>query len=718
MQWTSGRHVVGNKILAYVPALLFVLFTPFMVCLSAANDDSTALTIVGGDTIELTWNEILRTPVGINTAKRAGVMLCNMSNQRTAGPVTVTLMGFNFRSYYYEIGLLPPADELVLDTKPDFYELSPPLPKEGQVQKTKPEVAKSIGPQACVRIPISANPRADYTPPDAGKYSGFLVVAVSGVPKVKKPMVITVPPVAPAEADVTLVVSRWTPWHRQATINVPLNLGTIGAGTFKKGTMRNYGSWPIGRLATTEASISVRLQRKELEKTVEKIIQDEKERRQAIPSGDLALQSPLEPELVPPPGGVLDLPVTIEGIKRVGTYSGHLTVANSTIPLKIRVTDGPIFPFLAIVFGVGVGFLIPTWVGRYRHREIFRARMKKVEADYNDASANFEQQYGQTDYPWRSYNLPPEIVKGFLSEVKSELNAYARQNWLFNTSSEEYKKLSQRLDSAAADAQVLGAVEGEGFGPSLERLRDIWQAGPLADDSHLSTLDSKARDLLTGRLQGFVLKVGDAQKLKAQAAMYAQALKRWRELNELLRRFEEWSLAILNAVKDSKDVSAARHTQARIRVLKRQLKQAPDLASLEALGSSDLWTRIYEQLAYLSQVAAVPEPSEERGTTERQLPEFPETFVAGTQGRKPRASQVIGWLWEKIRSRWVRLGDIGVACLSLLIAILAAMNQYYFGKTFGTLTDYVTVSLLGSGIQLTTRTLVDVVAQLRSVRLT
>ena len=700
MQRSVGRQVVWNGIHAYVRALLFVLFTPFIVCLSAANDDTTTFTIPGGDTIELTWNEILRSPAGINTRERASVMLCNMSNQPTTQPITITLIGFNFRSYFYELAFPPPT--------------------EGQVLKTSPEVAQPIGPQSCVRIPISANPGNDYTPPDPGKYSGFLVVAVGGVPKVKKSMVIMVPPVAPVEADVTFVVSRLTPWDRQATIDIPLNLGTTGAKTFEKAaTLPNYKNWPIGRLATTEASVAVFLRPDALKESVDRIIKDEMERTRFMSSADSAPTTPshLELELLPPPQGVLDLPVTIQGIKRVGTYSGTLTLANSTIPLKIRVTDGPFFPIIAIASGVLLGFLIPSWVGRYRHQTILKARIEEVAEDYNRGSTKFREKYEKTDYPWRFYNLSPEVVKIFLSDVNAELRTYARHNWLFNTSSDEFKKLDQRLDSAASDARVLGEVEGDGLGPSLAGLQATWMSAPPADDSHLSTLDGKAHDLLTGRLQGFGLKVGDAHKLKAQADMYAQALKKWRELNLLLRRYEDWSLAILNVVKDSRDVRTARHTRAKILALRRQFNQSPDLASLEALGSSDMWTRIYEQLAYLSQAVGVPEPGEKRGAVQRQLSAMVETFMLAHQGRGRRASRILGWLRGGLRTHWVWLGDVGVAALSLAIAILAALNQYYFGKTFGTLTDYLTVFLLGTGIQLTARSLVDLITQLRSVRL-
>ena len=95
-------------------------------------------------------------------------------------------------------------------------------------------------------------------------------------------------------------------------------------------------------------------------------------------------------------GGVLTVPVTIDLARATaGEYSGELLIRHAdgslTVPLTARVKDGPVWPALALLAGVGLGMVVKGYRSRGKPRDEIVVRMGRVqrgmEADGDLASA-------------------------------------------------------------------------------------------------------------------------------------------------------------------------------------------------------------------------------------------------------------------------------------------------------------------------------------------
>src|SRR5207247_506255 len=115
---------------------------------------------------------------------------------------------------------------------------------------------------------------------------------------------------------------------------------------------------------------------------------------------------------------------------------------------------------------------------------------------------------------------------------------YARDNILFDRSSDNYKKLVRDLQTAENDASFFGAKDG--FGAKLKELTDELAAFEAAHpDSRPLFLDEAK-----SRLKGQPLPVNGATKIAAEADAYMALADEWNELAKTVRRISAW-IAIL-----------------------------------------------------------------------------------------------------------------------------------------------------------------------------
>ena len=88
--------------------------------------------------------------------------------------------------------------------------------------------------------------------------------------------------------------------------------------------------------------------------------------------------------------GVVNLPVQVEDLRGVGTYTGILTVDGQELETEILVTDGPGWAVVAVAVGLIVGAVL-LWLTRHfspRFRLWLRAQW--LDRKYDEAKKRFD----------------------------------------------------------------------------------------------------------------------------------------------------------------------------------------------------------------------------------------------------------------------------------------------------------------------------------------
>lgn len=420
--------------------------------------------------------------------------------------------------------------------------------------------------------------------------------------------------------------------------------------------------------------------------------------------------------------GVILLPVRIDGLDAVGTYSGNIDVGGTSddktsIKVQVKVTDYILWAIIAILIGVLIPLLRLLYMQRWRPRSELNERRNLLANKYQEAEKEFQEKYRDSVFKFKDYHRPDdESIKNYLTGFDDALNTYAQDNWLFDTASADFKKIIKMLDDAERDAQHFG--DPEGFGKSLKDLdtalhgfEEFLNGVFHVDGDRQPALVKPAANLLIGG----TLTVGATQKIMAKAKMYLDLIKSWQVMATQINRYNLWSIRLLKKKDDMTpgDWEVLHQASAKVLEAKNEILDAKDDTTLADLGAADDLKRAYSQLAYLGSRYDVWKAPEE--LTDR-------WFLKGGSS----IHRLVKWLQEAefvslpseeaaVIERYSRvIGDAGVLLLAVIVAILIGLTQIYFGKTFGTLQDYLTLIFIGGGSQVVVKGLVDTITQLRS----
>jgi hypothetical protein len=157
-----------------------------------------------------------------------------------------------------------------------------------------------------------------------------------------------------------------------------------------------------------------------------------------------------------------------------------------------------------------------------------------------------------------------------------------------------------------------------------------------------------------------------------------------------------------------------------------------DANILVELGAADDLKRAYSQLAYLGARYRVWEAPEELNDRQKQKDDLNLILSSCMSfGAIDLGGINLGYInfedwWKQAEfvsftpeeaaviqqtKRWI--GDFSVLVFTLFVAVLTVLTQFYFGKTFGTWQDYLTVVFIGAGSQVVLPVLVDTITKLR-----
>ncbi len=430
--------------------------------------------------------------------------------------------------------------------------------------------------------------------------------------------------------------------------------------------------------------------------------------------------------------GIVLLPVRIDGLDAVGTYSGNVDVGGTgddmtSIKVQVKVTDYILWAIIAIIIGVLIPLLIMFYIQRWRPRSELNERRNLLAKKYEKADKEFREK--PVNSAFIDYHAPnKESIGKYLIGFDNALNTYAQDNWLFDTASADFKKIIKMLDDVESDAQHFG--DPEGFGKSL---KDLYTALEGFDKFLSEEFPVDRQPALVkpsaNLLRGDSLTVGATQKIVAKAKEYIDLINAWQVMAAQIKRYSLWSIRLSNKKDDmtSGDWEVLQRASAKVLEAKNEILDAKDVNTLADLGAADDLKRAYGQLAYLGGRYGVWEAPEERKDQKKREEGFNLMLVSCSLGGiiLEYTSKLKEWLQQakfvgitpeeaaviERQSRWI--GDAGVIGLAVIVAILTGLTQLYFDKTFGTLQDYLTVILIGAGSQVALKGLVDTITQLR-----
>jgi hypothetical protein len=423
------------------------------------------------------------------------------------------------------------------------------------------------------------------------------------------------------------------------------------------------------------------------------------------------------------------VPVRVAGLGKTGTYHGRLTLSSAVagdppVPVSVTVSDTWVYPVLVVVLGALTAFVAQLWIRNWRVARRWDRRLRRLGRLYAEANEAFGPPYPRRDVAGPTRAIVDDYVKRIRDAIKQS------SSWIafFDSSSPAYKGIVGSLSGAEDDAFCLKS--------SLDRRLSV--LGDMADDTLLLLAKECPSDRTpacvtrAARLLGAgTLNVGSAKGLAARADQQARYLEDWRGLLESALRYDGWRrrLAVM-PTRARKGPSSGSITTADRRLLEAataalrtaefDLFEAPDAASLDHRGTVARLDRVRDDLCLLREVyesripaGSVPPPRDAPLLGGDAVPAADgvelATLIEQVDPVTVRDAEPV-----RVRDTLRTLGDVLALAFSIAIGVLATLVILYFGKTFGSLEDYLTAFAAGATSQLLVSGLIATLGQMQA----
>ena len=592
----------------------------------------------------------------------ADIVVCNYGNLSLPS-LNVTLDDFNFKINERHVD-----DKSVLDLSP---------------------FKMSLNAWTCARINISVADRlAGEVLPDSGRYKGELVISGQGAGTIRKEISIYVQTYECTLDSLNLTATRDFSFLSKAHLDysyIPLKSPENGYSPAlpKNGTLLGfvYYKGHIGNIT--------------------------------VDSEDYKTEA-----------GLTWMPIRIDGLDEVGTYSGKLSLAGinnnlSSVKVVVNVTDFVIWPIIMLITGLVIALKSLIYLQKKRIIKEIKARWDQVKAGYKNVkfpTLGLGRQM-ESEKIFKSYESPSDDdIDNYEKALFGALEHYAEGKWLFDPGDQEFKKIMKALEDAEKDLELLDASNMKGFRKSLEALnRDLIDLmGFLVTEYYIFEAPSILKST-ANLLEGRALQVGEAEKIKDKSESTSDLIKRWMDIARKIKKYYN-GIASLDAMpwdKSPEDSDCLLKAYSKVIEANFKLMEVRDSESLENIGIDSNLKDACSHLAYLtiryekwasSEKATIPEL---RWSNEAKVMSYGGTITQLKNVMIAPGHDLLGLLMNLTSTsgtplkmaeiekaeRWV--GDLGVLLLGFSATVLIGLNQLYFGKTFGTALDYFTAFLLG-----------------------
>lgn len=396
------------------------------------------------------------------------------------------------------------------------------------------------------------------------------------------------------------------------------------------------------------------------------------------------------------------LPVRSAKIKHVGVYEGKLELAAVgggepvRQPIAVTVTDSWGRPALFVLLGALLAFVAHLWERSWRVRYRWWRRLRGIRGDYDTA---------RRDFAFRRVSGPPEAdVKEYYDTLAKAIRRSSSWWAFFDRSSPQYEGVVTSLSEARMDIERLRSAASDGLLAGLNELASASQA-VMSLVRRECPSDGKPAGVRSanGLLELGDLKVGGAVALADAASAHVAYLRAWKGLFTTALAHETWyrELAGLREV-DGDDRCLLLRVGVAVRQTLLDLFHAKDAAALEAAGTEARLVRAREDLGYLRARYEAPLRGVSAGA--RPSPLVCDDAVdaldqsALAQPRSPVRLESSEPL-QAARGLWL-LGDLAVFAFAVVLGVLVALVATYFGKTFGSVEDYLGAIVLGATSEL------------------
>jgi hypothetical protein len=389
------------------------------------------------------------------------------------------------------------------------------------------------------------------------------------------------------------------------------------------------------------------------------------------------------------------LGLAVQSIPFAGKYDGTLSFgkdAASNVSITVTASDFILWPVVWLVVCVLLAIGSKNWLGEGRQLALLTLRIEKAQLAMQDAVKEFTQTVSEVS---RGYSLR-EAFDAQCQGIQDKMTALG-------------STLVGTLDTASAayvalDASItaLSALPGQwiAFGQSLNRLREMKEG--LDPGSQPPGLDSAPAAFLQTDmlLQPVTLTIDQfaIQKtlVEGQTVFLHSWVALWTATSRIHSGLEDFAEA--NASNDAfvKVKNQADLVRARVWLLSGKDTAANASAATDVGSSQEQYSALLEE--YDGKETRLAESLSLRMNLNMKMLNLNlEKFkaVKSIPAVKPVTEADVRKLnWT------VKTTDRNLGILSLILAILTGLNSLYFGKPFGTVADYVALTLWAFGAKI------------------
>jgi hypothetical protein len=419
--------------------------------------------------------------------------------------------------------------------------------------------------------------------------------------------------------------------------------------------------------------------------------------------------------------GVERLPVRLSAPAHlVGDFEGNLDPSGSgevsqMVKTKLTASDSWYSALVAVLIGAAIALGLKLLSGRWRPERLLRERQELILDTYEDS-----------DWPsnpaYERITIDIAGVKAYEASVDDGIRKYFGSVLMADQGSDAYKQIESSIALAEADAKVLAAPDG--LEASLDALAaEVSKNRQMVADTYRINRTPELLALAAAPLAAGRLGVGDATERARLAKELTPLLREWRKLAGRVLGYEVWLIALDKRAEQVsprpfKPEDQTQLTSAAIGLaeLREEIFRATKDTDLERLRTSYRIEAVFAKLSYLGGRYEVPEPTAPeplllavaasglRAPVEEAFPEVTERSPEVTaeevawKVRKLEPTPAAAATLPETRRRLLAV-DLLVLAVGVVAAIVAALGAVYFGKSFGTFENYLTVIVVGSASQ-------------------
>lgn len=414
------------------------------------------------------------------------------------------------------------------------------------------------------------------------------------------------------------------------------------------------------------------------------------------------------------------LPVRVEGANHVGDYEGTLELSEGEeAKVKLSVKSRLRGAVAALVLGALIPFILQLVQGLLLPRIKLRERHSGLPTRYK-AGETLECALGEIE----EFRAPSrDKVSAYLTGVEKALKAYARSTLFFDTKSDAYQKIEKSLKTAEDDAGFLHSDDG--FCKAMEKLKTkLEKLDKFLKKDYGIRRTPQVVFAGASLLRGKELEVGEATKRAKEAEKHAELLDTWSELARRTKRFDVWSLELAERAAAThtgepmteEDLERLRDARAKVIEVRDELVDAKDAEALSKVGTPGDVDALYDELMELGSRYGVPPPEdrnpadlvgEGRGVLllDDGLGQPTHEVAAWIEGAKDAVVEAATPVAVFQTVRWLIQGV--VLFVSLGIAVVVGLEEFYFDKPFGSFEDYLVLVAGGTAATAVSKALIE-----------